>query len=410
MAFMHSNGVNEMVTIDGLSPRVIHRPGDATEVAEILRTAADLGRSVAPLGGRTQLALGNPPESVDEAIDLRTIDRVLHFEPDDLTLSVEAGARFADVQAVLAERGQSLPIEVPEPERATIGGLIATALSGPRRLGSGSLRDLLIGISVAYPSGVVAKAGGVVVKNVTGFDLMRLHHGALGTLGVIVSANFKTIPLARSEATVIATFATVDAAFDATDRVRSGRVRPLALEVDRSGAQWRVSVRIAGRTSTVELLANETRSELGGEAQTLSAEASADWWRGHVQAQSLVRDGRVLIRAGVAPRETRRLISDAISVLSERVVSADTLHASPGLGSVLIEAPAACLTEKSLAGLQAGLLEVAAHVTILSAPPELKTCLDVWGRQPETLSVMRALKAEFDPKRTINPGRLVGRL
>jgi glycolate oxidase FAD binding subunit len=142
----------------------------------------------------------------------------------------------------------------------------------------------------------------------------------------------------------------------------------------------------------------------------MSSEESAAWWRGYIQAQSLDRSDRVLIRAGVAPKATRKLMADIQTVLAERAVAVDLLCASPGLGSALISVPVASLTAKSLAGLQTSLLQVAAHVTILSAPPELKACLDVWGRQPETLPVMRALKAEFDPKRTINPGRLVGRL
>jgi glycolate oxidase FAD binding subunit len=376
----------------------------------MLGDAANLRRTVAPLGGRTHLSLGNAPDPTDEAIDLTNINRVLHFEPADLTLSVEAGARFGDVQAVLAERGQTLPIEIPLPGQATIGGLIATAISGPRRLGSGTLRDLLIGISVAYPSGIIAKAGGMVVKNVTGFDLMRLHHGALGTLGMIVSANFKTIPLHRHEATVLATFATLDAAFDASDRVRAGRVRPLAMELAQSGSDWRLAVRVAGRPTTVDLLVKEARAAVGADCEVLSPEESAAWWRDYVEAQRLDRADRVLIRCGVAPKETRRLTTAVLELLAERALSPDLLNVSPGLGAVILGLPAASLTDKSLAGLQAALLNVAAHVTVLSAPAPLKACIDIWGRQPETLPVMQALKAEFDPHRTINPGRLVGRL
>jgi glycolate oxidase FAD binding subunit len=178
--------------IDGHPLKSVHRPTSPQDVGDILRDADNLKKPLVPVGGGSSLALGNLPDALDAALDMSAINRVLHFEPADLTLSVEAGARFADVQATLAERGQTLPIEIPDADRATIGGLIATALAGPRRLGSGTLRDLLIGISVAYPSGIVAKAGGLVVKNVTGFDMMRLHHGALGTLGVIVTANFKS--------------------------------------------------------------------------------------------------------------------------------------------------------------------------------------------------------------------------
>lgn len=407
---MRSSKPADSIVIDGQSIKTVHRPVSAMEVAELLKDAGGLGRTVAPAGGGTKLALGNLPDPIDEAINLAAIDRVLHFEPADLTLSVEAGARLADVQRTLAERGQTLPIEVPDPEQATIGGLIATAMAGPRRLGSGTLRDLLIGISAAYPSGSVAKAGGMVVKNVTGFDLMRLHLGALGTLGVIVSANFKTAPMHRAESTVIAAFETIDAAFDASDRVRSGRIRPLALEVVKTNGAFMLAVRLSGRQGTVDLLVGETNAEMGAGARTIGSDESASWWRHYVQDQSLSQAGRVLIRCGAAPKETRRLATAVSAQLLERGLSAELLAASPGLGSLVIGLPAASLTAKSLAGLQAALLNVSAHVTILSAPADLKSGIDVWGRQPETLAVMQALRAEFDPSGAINPGRMVGRI
>ena len=131
---------------------------------------------------------------------------IIDYEPTDLVLSVGAGARFGDVQAVLAEHGQRLPLDPPGAADATIGGLIATGRWGPLRYSAGTLRDLLIGISVAHPSGTVSKAGGMVVKNVSGYDMPRLYLGSLGTLGVVVSANFKVLPRPRAEATVIVVY------------------------------------------------------------------------------------------------------------------------------------------------------------------------------------------------------------
>lgn len=407
---MRSNGRRDAIVVDGQSIAVVDRPTSPQEVADVLRDADGLRQAVLPVGGGTKLALGNPPEPIARAIDMTALDRVIHFEPADLTLSVEAGARFGDVQRQLAERGQGIPLEMPDDDHATIGGAIATALAGPRRLGSGSLRDLLIGISVAYPSGIVAKAGGLVVKNVTGFDLMRLHHGALGTLGVIVSANFKTMPLHRAEATVLLDAASLAAAFDSADRIRSSRVRPLALEIAKSPTGYALATRIAGRAGTVELLAREAMSLLGASAKTMNDEESQAWWRAFVQAQRLTTPERVLIRCGASPRETRRLALAVADTLAERALTPDSFVASPGLGALLLSFPAANLTAKSLAGLQAALLAVAGQTTVLTAPVELKTGLDVWGRQPETLPVMRALKAEFDPNRILNPGRFVGRI
>jgi glycolate oxidase FAD binding subunit len=407
---MHSNGSVPPHLIDGRALKTIHKPVNAEEVADLLRDADNLKQAIAPIGGGSKLSLGNVPDAIINGIDLTALNRIMHFEPADLTLSVEAGARFGDVQRTLAERGQTIPLDVPDADTATIGGLIATALAGPRRLGSGSLRDLLIGIAVAYPSGIVAKAGGLVVKNVTGFDLMRIHHGALGTLGVIVSANFKTVPLHRAETTVVAHYNEIDLAFAAADSIRASRVRPLALEIVRTPDGFDLAARIVGRPSTVDLLAGEAKALLAADSSSLANDSSAEWWRAYVEVQSLAQTNRVLIRCGSAPKESGRMVERVLTELKERALAADLFAISPGLGSIMIGLPAETLTAKSLAGLQSGLLNACAHVTILSAPADLKEGIDVWGRQPETLAVMRALKAEFDPNRIINPGRLVGRI
>jgi len=142
----------------------------------------------------------------------------------------------------------------------------------------------------------------------------------------------------------------------------------------------------------------------------LSNAESIAWWAGYVQAQSLMRSERVLIHCGAAPKDTAGMATRALAIVSERGLAPNIVAISPGLGSMVVSVHSDSLTPKSLAGLQGDLVGASAHVTILSAPPELKEGVDVWGRQPETLSVMQALKAEFDPNRIINPGRLVGRI
>ncbi len=191
----------EEVAIDGQVPGGVVEPVTAEEAAALLAESVRRGFACAPVGGGTKLALGNPPERLDVVLSTRRLGGVIDYVPTDLVLSVGAGARIGDVRAVLAEHGQHLPIDAPA--EATIGGLIATALAGPRRLGYGTLRDLLIGIAVAHPAGTVTRAGGMVVKNVSGFDLPRVYHGSLGTLGVIVSANFKVLPAPRHESTLL---------------------------------------------------------------------------------------------------------------------------------------------------------------------------------------------------------------
>ena len=398
-------------TVDGARPQLIVTPTTPLEAAGTLADAAADGLTVAPLGGGTALALGNPPERLDLGLSTARLTGVIDYEPTDLVLSVAAGTRLGDVQAVLAEHGQGLPIDPPRADDATIGGLIATALTGPKRLGAGTLRDLLIGISVAHPSGTVTKAGGMVVKNVTGYDLSRLYHGSLGTLGVVVSANFKVLPLPRVDSTVLVRVETLDAALEAAGRVRASRLQPDALEAARFDGGWLVAVRLQGREGTVRVLDDETRALLGGDPAILWGNESVDWWRRYADAQAATCSDRdVLVRCAVRPRTTDRLVHEAADSAAEIGATLDLLAASVGLGLVTMRLtiPAGSDGAALLAALQRRLLNAADHVVILAAPPAWNRGLDVWGRPPPTLDVMRTLKQQFDPARVLNPGRFAG--
>lgn len=398
--------------VDGLIPRRFVEPDRPSDVAGVLADAAAHGDAVAPIGGATSLALGNTPERLDVGLSTSRLRGIIAYQPTDLTLSVAAGSVFADVQAVLAEHGQTLPIEVPHPDRATIGGLIATATAGPRRYGAGSLRDLLIGISAAHPSGTVTKAGGLVVKNVTGFDLMRLYLGSLGTLGVVVSANFKVLPLPRSEATVHAIFPACAPALVAATRLRTSRIQPVSLEIAGAGGDaWLLAARVEGREATVRLLTAEARALVAGDSSVLEAGESAAWWRSYVADQEIAAaPNEALIRLSAKPSATAKLVA-AVAERSSQDISLKSLMISPGLGTVLLRAvfPAETATE-SFARFREGLLAAADHVVVMAADPALKRDIDVWGRPPDTIDVMRAIKQEFDPRRVLNPGRFAGHL
>ncbi|MEA2582534.1 MAG: glycolate oxidase binding subunit [Thermomicrobiales bacterium] len=399
-----------LTTVDGYTPIRIVEPERPSDVAEVLADAAAEGLAVTPIGGGTSLGLGNVPERLDIGLSTNRLRGIIDYEPADLTLSVAAGSPFADVQAVLAEHGQTLPIEVPHPDRATIGGLIATALAGPRRYGAGTLRDLLIGVSAAHPSGTVTKAGGMVVKNVTGFDLMRLYLGSLGTLGVLVSANFKVLPLPRFEATLLVTYSALAPALDAANRIRVGRVQPVSLEVAQAGSDsWLLSARIEGREATVRLLAAEARELAAGDATLLEARESAIWWSSYVADQEIsVGPSEALIRCTSQPSATSSLVSGALFAATDGILLKRAM-ASPGLGALLLRVGLPAVEPKStLRRFRDALLAVADHVVIMAAEPDLKHEVDVWGRTPETIDVMRSIKQEFDPHRVLNPGRFAG--
>jgi glycolate dehydrogenase FAD-binding subunit len=405
-------GVSDPPDIDGIRPDSIATPTEAQEVAELLADADGRGVAVAPIGGGTALGLGNPPERVDLALSTERLRGVIDYEPTDLTLSVAAGSRFADVQAVLAEHGQTLPIEVPCDDRATIGGLIATALAGPRRYGAGTLRDLLIGISAAHPSGTVTKAGGKVVKNVTGFDLMRLYLGSLGTLGVVVSANFKVLPLPRFETTVLANFEAPHEAFALAEGLRSSRVRAVALEVARRpSAAWQLAARLEGRPETVRLLTAEAQGLVRRDTTILEGRESADWWRGYVAEQSIAAaEGEALVRCATRPTATAAALEGTLAAAAPLDISLETIMASPGLGTALLRVivPADSDQRRAFQRFRADLLTIWDHVTVLACTPDWKIGIDVWGEPPATIDVMRAIKHQFDPNRVLNPGRFAG--
>ncbi|MBW3632847.1 MAG: FAD-binding protein [Chloroflexi bacterium] len=401
---------NGQLTIDGVSATESAVPVDAQEMADVLAEAAALGKAVTPIGGGTALTLGNPPERVDVALSTERLAGIIDYEPTDLVLSVGAGARFGDVQAVLAEHGQRLPLDPPGAGDATIGGLIATGRWGPLRYSAGTLRDLLIGISVAHPSGTVSKAGGMVVKNVSGYDMPRLYLGSLGTLGVVVSANFKVLPRPRAEATVIASYDDLLAAFAAASQLRGGRDPIAALEALFLNSGWALATHIEGRDETVDAVARRIVSGAAGDVTRLDEQESAGWWSAYVDQQHLAQaDNAVLVRCGVRPKETAALASTIIDEMSELAISVPYLAASPGLGTVVARLDlGGAGSQEGLAKVQGALLSLADSVTILAAPPSWKRGIDVWGRLPEGFDVMQALRQQFDPERTINPGRFAG--
>jgi glycolate oxidase FAD binding subunit len=409
-ALLASADFDPAVAVDGLVPGGVVVPESAGEMAEVLALCRQHSFSAAPIGGGTKLALGNIPDKLDVAVSTRALGGILAYEPTDLVCSVGAGALFGDVQAVLAEHGQTLPIDAPGGDEATIGGLVASALSGPRRLGNGSLRDLLIGISVAHPSGTVTHAGGMVVKNVSGYDLPRVYHGSLGTLGVIVSANFKVLPLPQRESTVLGAFDTLHEALQAASRIRQTSLHPLALDVMRSGQGWGIAVRLAGRASAIDGMVRDIGNLTGVQTWSVDGAESSAWWRDYTARTDLRQPpGTALLRLTTRPRDAATLAEGVISALAQMEISTPVVAVSPGLGQILVqlELQAGNAREHFLAAREV-LMALADHCVVLAAPPEWKRGIDVWGQTPQTLAVMQPLKDQFDPGRVLNAGRFAG--
>src|SRR5580658_5458996 len=217
--------------IDRKLPAAAVRPGSGEEVAEIVEFAASEKLALVPTGARTKLGIGYAPSRYDLALDMTRLNKVIAYDPGDLTLSVEAGVPLAKIAQLLAEHRQFLPLALPFSARTTVGGAIASGVDSPLRQFYGTARDFLLGMEFVTGEGIAAKSGGRVVKNVTGYDIHKVMIGALGTLGVITRINFKTFPMLSSSRAFVATFQTLERACGMRNRVSQSHLAPVTMEI-----------------------------------------------------------------------------------------------------------------------------------------------------------------------------------
>jgi glycolate oxidase FAD binding subunit len=369
------------VSVDGVEPRLVEEPASAEDLARRLAEATGDGLAVIPVGGGRALGMGDPPDAFDLAIRTRKLDRVVEHSPHDLTLTVEAGVTLEEVQRQLAGAKQFLPLDPFASPGHTIGGLLATGWSGPLRLRYGTAREFLIGLRVALPDGTLAASGGRVVKNVSGYDMNKLHLGALGALGVIVTASFKVYPLPLSERTLRREAGNRDEALAEARRALALPMAPAALDVVAEGGGFALLARLTGSEDGVARIARE----LGWQ------EAPDGAWDEHCR-RSAPTWARLSARPGSLPD-----LLDALPAGAAYVA-----HAGSGVVHWFDAGPADAIraarrTAESLGG----------SCVLLAAPPEVKRELGAWGDPPPTIELMRRLRDAFDPDRRLSPGRYV---
>ncbi|MGN6484120.1 MAG: FAD-binding oxidoreductase, partial [Thermomicrobiales bacterium] len=342
-----------MVEIDGIAPIRTERVSSAAEVAEVLSAqsaAAGSGApTVVPVGGGTALGIGNVIDRVDVAIDIGSLRGVENYNPADLTLTARAGTTLEELQAELALHGQELAVEAPFAARATVGGLVATAFAGPRRYGTGTLKDLLIGASFVRGDGLAAKAGGMVVKNVSGFEMSRFLHGSWGTLAVITSANFKVTPIPKADRTLSIPFATIGAAIDAFRTALEAGVRPSSAEIEwgRSAGEAMLHVRLLGAPAGVDSQeAILERSLVRLPQGRRDGDESRAFWRSFGEDWGVAPDGIVQLVVGARPRETGDIVAQLTG--PETGFGVDVALISPGVGTIRLRFPTTAVSPTDL--------------------------------------------------------------
>jgi glycolate oxidase FAD binding subunit len=401
---MESQTSNGHMAESGLQLEQVERPRSSQEVSDFLRSATENGTPVVPIGGRCSLGTGCIVECPISGLDLTGIAGIVSYEPADLTISVKAGTRVSNVQDALRLHGQQLPIDVPFPATATIGGLVATGFAGPRRLRSGSLRDLLIGCEYVRGDGLVAKAGGMVVKNVSGFEIPRLLHGSWGSLAVLSSVNLKVTPVPRHEATwrypsdgigegvrsvqaLLAQFPHIDAATTISD----------------AAGTWN-QVRFLGRKGSVDESIASCKAAVGESGgELLEGDISQKFWQETIE-DSAENRGQLVVAIGCRSSEVLEAATDLQAALAH--TSSLRLVVSPGTGSIRVVDSAEFWEPSAVEHLLASARQGGRRAIVESASDIVRQSVPVWGPAPEGIEVMRAIKREFDPAGILNRGRL----
>jgi glycolate oxidase FAD binding subunit len=380
--------------VAGVEPKSIKTPTSTEELSEILIGAAREKLCVSLTGGGTKLGLGNPPEQLDLLVRTRGMKKILEYAPADMVLIAEAGATLAEIQSVAREHRQMLALDPPFFEQATIGGVIATADCGPRRMRYDAIKDLIIGATLIRADGAIAKSGGKVVKNVAGFDLPKLACGSLGTLFAVATATFRLHPLPEAIATTLSGPLTAAEIPASVLKIRDGQLEPTSALVLRQGSSWQLALRFEGFHAGVRDQC--TRLAQLMPAETLSESAASRLWARH----SAIREqGAVRLKVSYLPSAQFADLAPKLLALGNDWV----FYPSVGLGYL----SAVSLDVAALEVARAALLK-AGSLTVLQAPET--PGLERWGALPSGFAIMKNVKNSFDPERRLNRGRFVGGL
>jgi glycolate oxidase FAD binding subunit len=417
------------------APATAVHPRSSEEVAEIIKFAAAENLAVVPCGARTKLRMGLSPLRYDLALDMAHLNRVIAYDPGDLTLSVEPGVQLNWLEGVLIEHGQFLPLEAPFTDHATVGGTIASGMDSSLRHFYGTARDYVLGMEFVTGDGVLRKSGGRVVKNVSGYDLHKLMIGSIGTLGVITRINFRTFPLPAAARTVVAEFNGAASALDLRSRLAGSKLRPLTCEIlspraaellatnfgGFSRPRWILAASFAGIVQVLDRCEQEMcqlAQDCGaGELRALdegdSVLGAAGRTREFIPTALKSSTATTIVKLAVLP-------SQMLQVMDAATASADAAELGwAALARALGVIYFAIFSKKrgqeawgrvsqAVNGILAACASVAGNAAIPFCPPEWNSAAPVWGLERNDIDQMRKLKAVFDPHGILAPGRFVG--
>ncbi len=418
--------------VDGMMPWAVVFPGDKEQLSEVVRLACKEKLALVPWGSGSKMAMGNIPPRLDLVICTRRLNRIIDMDKANLTLTVQAGVRFKDIQSSLA----FIPISPPYEDSATLGGIIATNSSGPTRLLYGLPRDIVLGVDYVAPNGRIIRMGGKTVKNVSGYDMCKLMIGSHGTLGILCEMTLRLLPLPESSGTFLSGFASLSEASRFVNGVFETSLLPAAVEIMNSmtfkltapdvAAElephgYAVAVALEGIQEAVDRMGSEIREmalESGAEkTRYLQGDQHHGFWndyRNLVAGLSESYPDLVSIKFNYPISRYIEVIESADSLIPDTELDYALLsHAGSGITLIhfLVDQGDTRATERIIAVTER-LLDrcqgIGGNLVIDRAKPELKERLPVWGLPREDLILMRRIKKEIDPMGLFCPGRFVG--
>jgi glycolate oxidase FAD binding subunit len=389
----------------GIQPQLVLEPVNEQQLAAVLRLANDAGLAVIPRGGGTKLSWGNPPTRADIILSTARLDKIIEHAWADLTISVEAGCTIQKLQSALAQHGQRLALDPLWPEQATIGGVLSTNDSGSLRLRFGSLRDLIIGVTLALPDGTLASSGGKVVKNVAGYDLPKLATGALGTLAVITRAVFRVHPLPRNSKTLSISGCNLEEKQRLILAVQDSELAHTSLQA-RIAQDGEPVVDILFEGTGAGIAAQETQLRERARPATV-AEASSAVWAASQELWDFANSGTVAVaKITTFPASIAPTIETVQHAATSRKTHWKLTMQATGIGWLRLDATPENL-HAVLSDLRFELEANSGSLAVLHPPSDMQR-IDAWGKPGDALPLMRAVKNQFDPKNTLNPGRFLG--
>jgi glycolate oxidase FAD binding subunit len=398
-------------------------PSGQAELVDITCECYSSGSPLYPIGGGTSLDFGLPAKTPGTALSLARLNRIIDYPARDMTITVEAGTTMRAIADLLAGERQRLPVDVPQADRATIGGVIATNWNGPRRFGEGTIRDYVIGIHAVDGRGQPFKGGGRVVKNVAGYDFCKLLTGSLGTLGVITQVTLRLKPIPEQMALVACAVADTTVVERVVAALVTSRTTPTSIEL-LSGPAWRndpalgalaannanslfLVAGLEGTGPEVEYMVGQLLAEwqaLGIEEPLVVGEGAALWQR--IVEFSAAGESPLVLKANVSPSGLTAVIDAARQLDPECSIQA---HAGNGIAILkLSQFPAQGLSRALVGRLQPVAASKGGQVIVLSNSSGAEmTHQSVWGATDSPLALMTEVKRRFDPKNILNRDRFI---